>query len=82
MKKNNYVKVRDNKNDILFLTTNRRNLIKEGKYYDLFDQIFESISKRNYISVFDFLIDSVRDGRHNVKHRNTNKQTNKGTIKW
>lgn len=58
MKKNNYVKVRDNKNDILFLTTNRRNLIKEGKYYDLFDQIFESISKRNYISVFDFLIDN------------------------
>ena len=56
MKKNNYVKVRDNKNDILFLITNRRNLIKEGKYYDLFDQIFESISKRNYISVFDFLI--------------------------
>ncbi len=32
MKKNNYVKVRDNKSDILFLTTNRRNLIKEGKY--------------------------------------------------
>jgi hypothetical protein len=55
--KKNYVRVDDNKRDITSLISNRRNLIKEGKYYDLFDQIFESISKRNYISVFDFLID-------------------------
>ena len=55
--KKNYVRVDDNKRDITSLISNRRNLIKEGKYYDLFDQIFESIAKRNYISVFDFLID-------------------------
>jgi len=55
--KKNYVKVDDNKRDIMSIISNRRNLIKEGKYYDLFDQIFERIANRNYISVFDFLID-------------------------
>lgn len=55
--KKNYVKVDDNKREIMSIISNRRNLIKEGKYYDLFDQIFERIANRNYISLFDFLID-------------------------
>ena len=55
--KKNYVKVDDNKRDITSIISNRKNLIKEGRFYVLFDQIFENIAKRNYISVFDFLID-------------------------
>ena len=54
--KKNYVKVDDNKRDITSIISNRKNLIKEGRFYVLFDQIFENIAKRNYISVFDFLM--------------------------
>jgi len=56
MNKIGYVKIASNKNDILYLLNNRRN-IEKSRFYDLFDNIFECISKRNYVSIFDFLID-------------------------